>query len=151
MYIKPHPLLALHISAQRHEVNYGKPLSRNWVNQETSIELQFITKHLSSMLKTRAYSQISSAEITLPVTWLCIGRWLCSGECIFSQHLDPVPVTIFIFWFKHGLARSTMYPKFNPTEVWTYDLQIMNSTFYVPKTATLLVVVAGSSHWWPSG
>ena len=43
-------------------------------------------------------------------------------------------------WLKYDLDRYTADPKFDLTGVQAHDVQIMNSTFYVPETLIL-------NHW----
>ena len=35
------------------------------------------------------------------------------------------------------LSQDCTHPKFDPTKVWTHDLQIMDSTFHVRETAAV--------------
>ena len=51
------------------------------------------------------------------------------------------------FWFKYNLDRSTTHPKCNTTRVWTHDLQIVDSTFYVCKMLVLTTEPSGISHF----
>ena len=57
------------------------------------------------------------------------------GWGLNSQTLDNVAV--LSFWFKYDLDRSTVHARVDPTGVRIHDLQIINSTFHIPRTFTL--------------
>ena len=46
-------------------------------------------------------------------------------------------LVILYVGLKFDLDRITTHPKFNPTRVQTYDIQIMETTFHVPETLAL--------------
>ena len=52
---------------------------------------------------------------------------------ILNFDVKPDSENLQHFWFKDDLDRNMTHPKFDLTEVWTHDLQIMKSIFHAPE------------------
>ena len=51
----------------------------------------------------------------------------------------------FCFWFSYEVDKSTTHLKFDPTAIWIYDFQIMDSTFHVPEMLEWTTETSGTS------
>ena len=108
---------------------------------------------LSAMQQSR--KQRSTALLVELTPSLCIHQRVCAmcqhflWEPLYASHkwsemltyistnygvLVVLEIDEIYFLFKYELDRNTTHPKFDPTRVWTHDLEIMGKTFHVHDT-----------------
>ena len=116
-----------------------------------SLSMQCSVNHIFSLrMQCWSYFQPEHAVLIIFSVWACsiVWRWGRPWAAASRYYSGPAaglhsPTSTRYVWFKYDLDRSTMHAKFDPTEVWTHDLQIMTAPFMSLTCSPSLT----NNHW----